>query len=80
MFFFAKKGIVTSLSNCFCSSYESIVIADFGLATELEKEWISYRCGTPGYMAPEIINLKEKKQEYSTPCDIYSAGLIFYLL
>ena len=32
------------------------VIVDFGLAVDVEAEdYIFYRCGTPGYVAPEII-------------------------
>lgn len=32
------------------------VIADFGLAAHVEAEdYIYYRCGTPGYVAPEVI-------------------------
>lgn len=37
------------------------VIADFGLATFADiEEYIFTRCGTPGYVAPEISNLREK--------------------
>jgi serine/threonine protein kinase len=36
------------------------VIADFGLSTDVDSEdYIHYRCGTPGYVAPEIIPLKK---------------------
>jgi calcium-dependent protein kinase len=38
------------------------------------------RCGTPGYVAPEIINIKDTKARYSPSCDIFSLGLIFHLL
>ena len=38
-----------------------IVIADYGLATWADApEYIFFRCGTPGYVAPEIINSKSK--------------------
>lgn len=41
-----------------------LVIADFGLATWAdESEYLFVRCGTPGYVAPEIINLKDLKQK-----------------
>jgi len=57
------------------------VIADFGLATNVhEKVYLFCRCGTPGYVAPEVINIKDMKAHYSSICDIYSVGLIFYLL
>lgn len=38
------------------------------------------RCGTPGYVAPEVINIKDMKMKYSPICDIYSLGLIFHIL
>ncbi|CAK69345.1 unnamed protein product (macronuclear) [Paramecium tetraurelia] len=60
---------------------ESVVIADFGLATHVnEPVYLYTRCGTPGYVAPEVINLKDMKAKYSSICDIYSLGLVFYLL
>lgn len=60
---------------------ETVVIADFGLATNVnEPVYLYCRCGTPGYVAPEVINLKDMKAHYSSVCDIYSLGLVFYLL
>lgn len=60
---------------------ESLVIGDFGLSTYVhEKVYLYCRCGTPGYVAPEVINIKDLKSTYSSVCDIYSVGLIFYLL
>ena len=32
-----------------------IIIADYGLATFIEGEILFKRCGTPGYVAPEIL-------------------------
>ena len=36
------------------------------------------RCGTLGFMAPEIFNLE--KSTYNEKVDIFSLGVIFYLL
>lgn len=34
------------------------VIVDFGLATNADiPKYLFYRCGTPGYVAPEIVSL-----------------------
>jgi serine/threonine protein kinase len=37
-----------------------MLIADFGLATKVkQKKHNFYRCGTPGYVAPEIMEYKD---------------------
>ena len=56
------------------------VIADFGLAQETDKQYMFVRCGTPGYVAPQIVNLKDMKAKYNCICDIFSVGIIFHLL
>lgn len=57
------------------------VIADFGLAEFSNIDtYLFVRCGTPGYVAPEVINIKDMKTKYSPICDIYSLGLIFHIL
>jgi calcium-dependent protein kinase len=57
------------------------VIADYGLAEFCDaEEYLFVRCGTPGYVAPEVINIKDMKTKYSPICDVFSLGLIFYLL
>ena len=57
------------------------VIADFGLATWAdESEYLFVRCGTPGYVAPEIINIRDMKTKSDPICDIFSVGLIFHIL
>jgi serine/threonine protein kinase len=39
-------------------NYETLKIVDFGLATETGvKKYMFPKCGTPGYVAPEILNL-----------------------
>ena len=39
---------------------QMLIIVDFGLATRTNIEsFIFNRCGTPGFVAPEIANLKE---------------------
>jgi calcium/calmodulin-dependent protein kinase I len=55
------------------------VIADFGLATRIkQKRHVFYRCGTPGYVAPEILEYKDGQKMYSEKCDVFSLGVVFY--
>lgn len=65
-------------------SIKNVVIADFGLATELasgkEAQILFKRCGTPGYVAPEVLRWHEGDPFYNEKCDIFSVGCIFYLL
>lgn len=57
-------------------------MVDFGLATTNDvDEYLFKRCGTPGYVAPEVINApKGTNVRYSTKCDMFGAGVIFYAL
>ena len=51
------------------------VLADFGLARHIpDKKTIIGRCGTKGYMAPEIL----ARKPYSFPVDIWSFGVMLY--
>ncbi|KAG8147029.1 hypothetical protein E2320_014098 [Naja naja] len=54
-----------------------IKIIDFGLAQKLE-EGVAYKslCGTPQYIAPEVINY----EALSTATDMWSIGVITYIL
>lgn len=48
-----------------------------GFATlESDYDKLFKRCGTPGYVAPEILNDKP----YDCKVDVYSCGIIFYIL
>ena len=50
-------------------------IADFGFARYKEEDkLLKTMCGSPLYMAPEII----KKQHYTESADIWSAGVLFF--
>lgn len=55
-----------------------IKVADFGLARVVSgKDLMKTACGTPGYVAPEIL----KNQGYdSGAVDVWSAGVILYIL
>lgn len=57
------------------------VIVDFGLATIAdEPNYLFVRCGTPGFVAPEIINIKDMSTKSTPIADVFSIGAIFYHL
>jgi serine/threonine protein kinase len=58
-----------------------IVILDFGLATFCdEKEYIYTRCGTPGFVSPEIVNIKDLTTKSRPISDVFSLGIILHIL
>lgn len=64
------------LENC------TLKLVDFGLATQCDlPEYLFKRCGTPGFVAPEVINAPSNENiHYDPKCDIFSAGVIFFIL
>ena len=51
------------------------------LSTKIDlPQYLFCRCGTPGFVAPEVINIRDLKTTYSSACDIYSLGIIFHIL
>ena len=58
-----------------------MVIVDMGLSTFVDEEkFLFVRCGTPGFVAPEIVLIKEKVAKYDVICDVFSVGVIFHYL
>jgi polo-like kinase 1 len=57
----------------------TLKLGDFGLATRLENdsEKKTTICGTPNYIAPEIL---EGKEGHSYEVDTWSLGVIIYTL
>lgn len=54
-----------------------IGVVDLGFATfENDYKKLFVWCGTPGYVAPEVLNDKE----YTCKADMFSAGVIFYIM
>ena len=55
-----------------------VKLADYGFAKKVpQANGLRTLCGTPGYLAPEIL---ERFPAYDTPCDLWSVGVILFLL
>lgn len=69
--------------NIFLAQDMSSKLGDFGLATQLtfEDEYLSVACGTPNYLAPEVLICRgNPSRGYSFPCDVWSFGVTLYTL
>lgn len=53
-----------------------IKITDFGLARFVQNELATTACGTPNYVAPEII----EGHGYGKEVDVWSIGVIIYIM
>lgn len=56
--------------------HSCIKITDFGLARFVQNELATTACGTPNYVAPEII----KGEGYGKEVDYWSIGVIIYIM
>ncbi len=66
------------LDNILLSTEGEIKICDFGVSKIIKKgEKMSEQCGTPAYIAPEI--LLDKGYD-GFACDIWSAGIVLYAM
>ena len=54
----------------------NILLADFGFAKYVPTEGLKTRCGTPAFVAPEILI----GQPYGVQADMWSAGCLVYML
>ena len=67
------------LGNLFLDQDMKLKLGDFGLATKLTFEGEKRRtiCGTPNYIAPEVLS---SKLGHSYEVDVWSIGVILYTL
>ena len=64
------------LENILIKKNDIIKIIDFGFAVKTDKEtYQKLFCGSPSYMAPEIVNKQKYIAQYS---DIWSLGVLFF--
>ena len=68
------------LANILLSDKLEVKLCDFGLAIYNEGEKHNNVCGTPNYIAPELLKNKKHELNYSFPIDIWAFGIIIYSL
>eukprot|EP01022_Parablepharisma_sp_SALTPOND_P024908 TRINITY_DN560_c0_g1_i1.p1 TRINITY_DN560_c0_g1~~TRINITY_DN560_c0_g1_i1.p1 ORF type:complete len:914 (-),score=67.53 TRINITY_DN560_c0_g1_i1:1166-3907(-) len=77
------ENLILAYFQVFTANYSDSIsdaelkIADFGLATIVDPNVPEkLRCGSPGYVAPEVLN----NLGYGTKADIFSAGIILCVI
>ena len=66
------------LENILLINNDIVKIIDFGFAVKTNKEtYQKLFCGTPSYMAPEIVNKEKYIAQYS---DLWSLGVLFFAM
>ena len=70
------------LENIIIDLNNTVKICDFGIGKILKSsdELLYDRCGTPMYMAPEIILCNKEKGYNGFPVDIWASGITLYIM
>jgi serine/threonine protein kinase len=71
----------TSMKDKILKLASQVKIIDFGLATYLQDNEIYTKCGTPGFLAPELFGASEQvKAATSHQVDIFAVGVMLYFM
>lgn len=76
-----EKGVAhrdLKLQNVLLDQKRVVKIIDFGFSTQVAGDRkVKMYCGTPNYMAPEIV---ERKEYLGSPADIWAAGVLLFAM
>lgn len=60
---------------------DTVKITDFGLSRIVaEGSFLKTLCGTPMYLAPEVLPTSPYRGRYSVQCDLWSLGAVLYVM
>lgn len=62
--------------NVILDARDNVRIIDFGMCHGIQNELLSTSCGSPAYVAPEVIRGKE----YTNAVDVWSLGVLLYAI
>ena len=65
------------LENVLFDSERNVKLVDFGFSVFVGERRLKVFCGTPSYMAPEIV---KRKEYWGFPVDIWSFGVLLYAM
>jgi MAP/microtubule affinity-regulating kinase len=65
------------LENLLLDESDNVRIIDFGFATCYPDKKVKLFCGTPSYMAPEIVGRKEYRGQ---PADVWALGVLLFAM
>ena len=65
--------------NIFINEAGHLTVSGFESATLVSPDIkMTDKCGTPGYMAPEVLSLRVGKEGYTTVVDIWGFGIVLF--
>lgn len=65
--------------HIFIDEAGNLTVSGFEDATLVSPDiMMTEKCGTPGYMAPEVLSLRVAKEGYTTAVDVWGFGMVLF--